>query len=94
MSNSTPSPSPLSNESVPPAGTDGDHQAESATNSARNVLKGSTQFLCFWTAVALPFVYLPLLAQGLGDPRATLIFLGLLGINILTLYIGHDYKRR
>ena len=47
--------------------------------------------VAFWTAVILPFLYLPLLFGGLeGD--ATL-FAGLLVLNAVTLLLGHDYRR-
>lgn len=48
--------------------------------------------LGFWTAVVLPFLYLPLLADGFtgNDPLA---FAGLLTLNVLALVAGHGYRR-
>nr|WP_255194507.1 hypothetical protein [Natronobeatus ordinarius] len=47
----------------------------------------------FWTAIVLPFLYVPLLATGLSDSAETLTFLGLLALNLLALYVGHSYRR-
>lgn len=92
MSNS-PSPSPLSNDSLSPAGSESNQNGDPARSRFVHSLKGSTQFLSFWIAVALPFVHLPLLTQGLGNPRITFVFLALLGLNVLALYIGRDYNQ-
>ncbi|WP_049924446.1 hypothetical protein [Halopiger djelfimassiliensis] len=87
-------PSPLSNESIPPSSPDADAQPDAGTSRVVRSVKGPAQFLSFWVAIALPFVHLPLLAQGLGDPGVTLTFLGLLTINALALYVGHGYNQR
>lgn len=47
----------------------------------------------FWAAIALPFLHLPLLATGLETTTTTVAFLVLLGLNVLTLLIGHSYHR-
>ncbi|GAB3678106.1 hypothetical protein [Halopiger thermotolerans] len=80
--------SPLSNESIGPSNPEADRQRRVLRS-----LKGPAQFLSFWVAIALPFVHLPLLAQGLGDPGVTLTFLALLAVNVLALYVGHGYNR-
>jgi hypothetical protein len=49
--------------------------------------------LAFWTAIALPFLYLPLLVTGLETQRMTTAFLLLLGLNVVTLVLGHSYRR-
>ena len=82
--------SPLSNESLGPSGPEPDpKQGRPLVRS----LKGPAQFLSFWIAIALPFVHLPLLAQGLGDPSVTFTFLALLVANALALYVGHGYNQ-
>ncbi|WP_339105295.1 hypothetical protein [Haloterrigena salinisoli] len=86
-------PSPLSNESIGPSGPESDRQRERRVYRLVHSLKGPTQFLSFWIAIALPFVHLPLLAQGLGDPQITSTFLVLLLVNVLALYAGHGYKQ-
>ena len=52
------------------------------------------EFVGFWAAVALPFLYVPLLVQTrLQTPAETAIFLALLGLNVVALIVGHSYKR-
>ncbi|OLZ42426.1 hypothetical protein A6E15_16285 [Natrinema saccharevitans] len=84
-----PNPSPLSNESLGPSNP----EAERDRGRLRRSVKRPVQFLSFWGAIALPFIHLPLLTQGLGDPHVTLTFLALLAINVLALYVGHGYNR-
>ncbi|THE65241.1 hypothetical protein D8Y22_08515 [Salinadaptatus halalkaliphilus] len=83
--------SPLSNDSIAPSSRESG-QASDRHPLVRS-LKGPAQFLSFWIAIALPFVHLPLLAQGLGDPTVTATFLALLGINVLALYAGHGHNQ-
>ncbi|EMA45148.1 hypothetical protein [Halobiforma nitratireducens] len=85
------SPSPLQNESIGPAGPETE-QRQTRDRILRS-LKGPAQFLSFWVAIALPFVHVPLLAQGLDNPAVTVTFLALLGLNVLALYAGHGYNR-
>lgn len=84
--------SPLSNESIGPSSPEPDHQ-QNHQRLPRS-LKGPAQFLSFWIAIALPFVHLPLLAQGLGDPDVTLTFFALLAINVFALYVGHGHNQQ
>ena len=86
-------PSPLSNESIGPSSPEPDRQHEQRLYRLVRSVKGPTQFLSFWAAIALPFVHLPLLAQGLGDPQITSTFLVLLAVNVCALYVGHGYKQ-
>ncbi len=57
------------------------------------VIRPSAQFASFWLAIALPFVYIPLLIHGLASATAALTFLGLVFVNVLALYVGHGYNR-
>ena len=54
---------------------------------------GSIRKVGFWTAIVLPFLYVPLLATGLSTASETATFLALLGVNLLALYVGHAYRR-
>ena len=84
--------SPLQNESIGPTSP----ETESSRRTFHTVLRsieGPTRFVSFWIAIALPFVYLPLLARGLGDPSVTITFVALLLLNVVTLYLGHDYNQ-
>ncbi|WP_244605573.1 hypothetical protein [Halorussus marinus] len=51
------------------------------------------EVLGFWAAVALPFLYLPLLLTGLSTDAELITFLGLLALNVAALLAGHDHKR-
>lgn len=48
------------------------------------------QFVGFWAAVALPFLYAPLLLNGLAGAELT-VFAVLLMCNIVALFTGHSY---
>ncbi len=47
----------------------------------------------FWTAIVLPFLYVPLLVTGLSNSGEVTAFLGLLGVNLLALYVGRSHHR-
>lgn len=71
---------------------------ESAAQVARRSrlvgsLKPPVQFVAFWAAIALPFAHLGLLAQGIESAGALTLFLGLLGLNLVALYVGHGYNQ-
>lgn len=56
------------------------------------VLVRSMEAVAFWLAVALPFLYLPLLANGTSGQEAV-VFVGLLVVNVVALVAGHGYHR-
>lgn len=47
--------------------------------------------LSFWVAIALPAVYLPLLAAGIDGQDGLLLFLGLLTLHVIALVGGRDH---
>jgi hypothetical protein len=47
----------------------------------------------FWLAVALPFAYLPLLADGIAGEAELVTLLGLMAANAVALLVGHDHRR-
>ncbi len=47
----------------------------------------------FWSAIVLPFLYVPLLGTGLSGALETAVFLCLLCANALALYVGHSHRR-
>lgn len=49
--------------------------------------------LAFWLGVLLPLVHIPLAATGLETTTELLQFAGLLGLNALTLVVGHGHRR-
>lgn len=102
----TTSPSPIPNEK--PTSTDTKEQRqssqtnftaerqESSSLSARyheHALTTPIEMVGFWTAIALPFLYVPLLITGLGTPGETMTFLALLALNVVALLAGHSYNR-
>lgn len=48
--------------------------------------------LSFWGAIALPVIYLPLLAVGIDDASGLLAFLGLFGLHVVTLVAGRSHR--
>lgn len=50
------------------------------------------RFVGFWLAVALPFLYLPLLYDGLTGQQA-IIFGALLALNVAALVAGHSHRQ-
>ena len=57
-------------------------------------LSGPLQFVGFWAAIALPFLYVPLLVETqLQTTAETATFLVLISMNVLALVVGHSYKR-
>ncbi len=57
---------------------------------SEHTLTTPIQFVGFWMAVALPFLYVPLLLDGLAGAELT-IFLSLLACHVLALFAGHSY---
>lgn len=53
----------------------------------------SLSVLSFWSAIALPMVYLPLLATGVHTVDGLFLFLGLLGLHVLALIGGQGHAR-
>lgn len=46
----------------------------------------------FWSAIALPFLYLPLLFNGLSTSTQLTTFFALLGLHALAIVCGHRYN--
>lgn len=63
---------------------------ESVREQFSSVLVKSAEAVSFWLAIALPFLYLPLLMGGLTGQEA-FVFGGLLVANVVTLVVGHGY---
>lgn len=59
----------------------------------RDDVLAPVRVVSFWIAVALPFLYLPLLVTGLETPTVTAAFLALLAANAVTLFVGHPHRR-
>jgi len=59
--------------------------------SPRHLL-ASARGVAFWTAIALPFGYLPLFGLDVVD-LSLWLFVLLLAVNIVALVVGHSYHR-
>jgi len=59
--------------------------------SSRHLLR-SARGLAFWTAIALPFGYLPLFTLEMIELTLEMFVL-LLVINAVALVVGHSYRR-
>jgi len=46
----------------------------------------------FWSAIALPFLYVPLVATGLGSTAKVSVFLALLAANVVAATLGHSHS--
>ncbi|WP_336024799.1 hypothetical protein [Halobellus salinisoli] len=67
--------------------------ASSTVAPSITALAAPLRFVAFWTAVTLPFLYVPLLLGGLEGSEPT-VFLALLGANVVALLLGHGYGNR
>lgn len=56
------------------------------------VLARSVEAVAFWLAIALPFLYFPLVLNGFTGQEAV-AFAALLAVNAVALVVGHDHNR-
>lgn len=73
----------------------GDDAEEGATAVERFVggtLARGFERAAFWTAVALPFLYLPLLFGGISTSGEFVALVVLFGVNFVSLYLGHGHE--
>ncbi|OIB59131.1 hypothetical protein [Natrialba sp. SSL1] len=61
------------------------------TPAASQPLSLRVRAIAFWSAIVLPFVYVPLLLTGLSTWVESMLFLFLLGCNLVALYVGHEH---
>lgn len=66
--------------------------APNALRFGLRVVTYPVQFAAFWLAVALPFLYLPLLYGGVQGEQAA-VFGSLLALNAAALVVGHGHSR-
>lgn len=70
---------------------------DQATHNRRPVVGDLAEPLsavAFWSAIALPLLYVPLLAAGLGTTQDLLLFLGLFALHLVTLFGGRSHGSR
>lgn len=59
--------------------------------SLRDAVMNPIKQLAFWSAIVLPFLYLPLLATGLESQSILLAFIVLVALNVCALLVGQRY---
>ncbi|WP_327054191.1 hypothetical protein [Halomicrococcus gelatinilyticus] len=57
----------------------------------RRLVAPPVQFVAFWAAISLPFLYLPLFSGGLESAEVT-VFLGLVALHVVALFLGHGHR--
>ena len=57
-----------------------------------NPLTTPVEMVSFWLAVALPFLYLPLLVTGVTTDGELVSVLVLVVLNAVALVVGHDHR--
>lgn len=75
------------------APTDAEQSADHLNRLAASSVARSVEAISFWSAIALPFLYLPLLVNGLGSTAQFTAFLALLALHAATIVGGHRYNR-
>ena len=66
---------------------------DDAVPSVGRTLVAPIRGVAFWTAIALPFLYIPLLATGLQSTAVRTAFGVLVLANAVALLVGHSYAR-
>lgn len=61
-------------------------------NSLIAPVRRQTRAAGFWGAIALPFLYLPLLAMGVDSVTEATVILALLGLNLLAVLVGRGHN--
>lgn len=65
----------------------------SALAQVRSAVGRAVAAVCFWLAIALPLVYIPLLARGVESVSGVRTLGALLAINAVALIVGHTHRR-
>lgn len=68
-----------------------DDDARPVTGLSMDSVSASVRFVGFWTAIALPFLYVPLLATGLESSGQRQTFFLLVVLNVAALLLGHRH---
>lgn len=69
-----------------------DDRARSTLGTARSHVVTPLRLVGFWSAIALPFLYVPLFATGLETTQQLWVFLALLAANVVAIGFGHSYS--
>lgn len=69
-----------------------EERVRSVLETARHHVVTPVQLVGFWSAIALPFLYVPLVVTGLETTAELTVFLGLLAANVVAIALGHSYR--
>lgn len=75
-----------------PIRTAGERLPEHAVSLIAQIAR-SLEAVAFWSAIALPFLYVPLLVNGVGTTAQLTAFLTLLAFHALAIVGGYRYNR-
>lgn len=71
-----------------------DHLPKSkVTLPSKQIVQKPLTVLGFWSAIALPALYLPLLFTGINSLEGLGLFLGLFGLHVVSLILGQSHRR-
>lgn len=68
---------------------------EFAHARTRSALKRGLHFVegtAFWTAIVLPFSYIPVMYTGINSLSGLVAFVGLIGLNVVAFAIGFGHR--
>lgn len=68
------------------------HLPASTRWSITDRLEAPVKAIGFWAAMWLPVSYLSLLASGIDSQAGLGLFLGLFGLHVIALVLGHGYR--
>ncbi len=68
------------------------HESSTATPPGYGTLLAPVEAASFWTAVGLPFIYVPLILRGLETPSLQLTVAVLIAFHVIALVLGRHYK--
>ncbi|WP_122088883.1 hypothetical protein [Halalkalicoccus subterraneus] len=74
--------------------SDGEQSGNRSDRLAVSTLTRPFEAAAFWSAVALPFLYLPLLVAGLDSSAQLSAFLALLALHAVAIVGGHRHNRQ
>lgn len=83
--------SPPSTLELPSDGADAE-RVRSFLQTARHHVFTPVRAVSFWSAIALPFLYVPLVATGLETEAELSVFLALLAANVVAIALGHSHS--
>jgi hypothetical protein len=86
--------SPPTHLELPSDGADAsfDERARSLLRTASYHVFTPVRAIGFWSAIALPFLYVPLVATGLETRAELTVFLALLAANVVAIALGHSHS--